>query len=131
MLSCAQIANDWNLWNKHVNADAAMTREEFDALTTEQKVALQVKAFGPKAADAAVSHSPALFESLRERYEHLRAQHEALTKHLADGLALKAPTVVVKHLGASDMRADPESLRARLQTWPLEERRALFGDLFA
>lgn len=44
----AEIANDWNLWNEYVNTDATMSREEFDALTTEQKVALQVEAFGPE-----------------------------------------------------------------------------------
>ena len=42
----AQVAADWNLWNEFVNTDATMTREEFDALTVEQKVALQVEAFG-------------------------------------------------------------------------------------
>ena len=46
----AEIANNWHLWNELVNTDAAMTREEFDALTTEQKVALQVEAFGPEQA---------------------------------------------------------------------------------
>ena len=45
-----EIANDWNLWNEFVNTDAAMSRDEFDALTTEQKVALQVEAFGPEQA---------------------------------------------------------------------------------
>ena len=45
-----EIANNWNLWNEFVNTDAAMSREEFDALTTEQKVALQVEAFGPEQA---------------------------------------------------------------------------------
>jgi hypothetical protein len=44
----AEIANDWTLWNEFVNTDAAMDRGEFDSLTTEQKVTLQVEAFGPE-----------------------------------------------------------------------------------
>lgn len=40
-----QIAQNWNLWNEYVNTDATMTRKEFDALTTDEKVALQVAAF--------------------------------------------------------------------------------------
>lgn len=41
-----EIATDWALWTEYVDADGTMTREEFDALTIEQKVALQVEAFG-------------------------------------------------------------------------------------
>lgn len=48
----AEIAADWVLWNEFVNTDAAMTREEFDALTVEQKVALQVEAFGAEKTEA-------------------------------------------------------------------------------
>lgn len=46
----AEIASDWSLWNEFVNTDAAMTRDEFDALTTEQKVELQIEAFGAEVA---------------------------------------------------------------------------------
>jgi hypothetical protein len=48
----AEIATDWSLWNEFVNTDATMSRDEFDSLTTEQKVALQVEAFGPEMAAA-------------------------------------------------------------------------------
>lgn len=44
----AETAADWDLWNEYVNTDAAMDRAEFDALTTEQKVKLQIAAFGPE-----------------------------------------------------------------------------------
>lgn len=43
-----EIANNFALWNEFVNTDATMGRDEFDALTTEEKVALQVEAFGPE-----------------------------------------------------------------------------------
>ncbi|MCO7643667.1 hypothetical protein NJI34_43695 [Pseudomonas sp. S 311-6] len=43
-----QIANDFHLWGEYVDPDAAMTEDEFNALTVEQKVALQVEAFGPE-----------------------------------------------------------------------------------
>ena len=39
-------AKSWALWNEFVNVDATMTREEFDSLTVDQKIALQVEAFG-------------------------------------------------------------------------------------
>ncbi len=39
-------AKSWALWNEFVNVDAVMTREEFDDLTVDQKIALQVEAFG-------------------------------------------------------------------------------------
>lgn len=45
----AEIAANWTLWNEFVNTGAAMDRDEFDALTIEQKIRLQVDAFGPEA----------------------------------------------------------------------------------
>ncbi len=42
----AAIASDFALWNEFVNTDGAMTKDEFDAMTVDQKVALQVEAFG-------------------------------------------------------------------------------------
>ncbi len=42
----AEIANNWNLWIEYMDSDGNMAREEFDAMTTEQKIALQVEAFG-------------------------------------------------------------------------------------
>ena len=42
----AEIAADWFLWIEYVDPDGTMSRDEFDALTIEQKVALQVEAFG-------------------------------------------------------------------------------------
>lgn len=47
-LTYAEIANNWNLWIDYVDPDGNMTREEFDAMTTEQKIALQIEAFGTK-----------------------------------------------------------------------------------
>lgn len=48
----AEIAADWALWNEFVNTDATMDRDEFDELTVEQKVALQVEMFGSEPASA-------------------------------------------------------------------------------
>lgn len=45
----AEIANDWALWNEFMNTDATMTREEFDSMSTAEKVGLQVDAFGAEA----------------------------------------------------------------------------------
>ena len=43
-----QCATDWTLWTQYVDTDATMTREEFDALSVEAKIAMQVEAFGPE-----------------------------------------------------------------------------------
>ncbi len=45
-LNYSACAKSWALWNEFVNVDAVMTREEFDDLTVDQKIALQVEAFG-------------------------------------------------------------------------------------
>ncbi|WP_301152111.1 hypothetical protein [Metapseudomonas otitidis] len=44
-----EIANNYRLWVEYVDTDAAMTEEEFEALSTEEKVKLQVEAFGEEA----------------------------------------------------------------------------------
>lgn len=47
MRTYGQIATDYALWGEYVDPGDTMTREEFDALTTEEKVAMQAKCFGP------------------------------------------------------------------------------------
>jgi hypothetical protein len=47
----AEIANSFDLWAEFVDPDATITEGEFNAMTTEQKVALQVQAFGPESGD--------------------------------------------------------------------------------
>ncbi|MCR5860189.1 hypothetical protein [Mesorhizobium sp. J428] len=42
----AEIAASWDIWIEYVDTDATMTAEEFDAMSIEDKVALQVVAFG-------------------------------------------------------------------------------------
>lgn len=44
----AEIASDWSLWVQYVDPDATMTREEFDSMPMERRIALQVDAFGPE-----------------------------------------------------------------------------------
>lgn len=44
-----QIAEDFTLWGEFVDTGAEMTKEEFDAMTTEEKVRMQVEAFGEEA----------------------------------------------------------------------------------
>ena len=41
-----KIAADYRLWQEFVDPHHQMTQAEFDALTTEQKVQIQVAAFG-------------------------------------------------------------------------------------
>ncbi|WP_167595299.1 hypothetical protein [Chromobacterium subtsugae] len=43
-----QIASDFQLWGEYFDTAAEMTEEEFNAMSTEDKVALQVQAFGPE-----------------------------------------------------------------------------------
>lgn len=33
-----QIANDWNLWIEYVDVDGSMDREEWEALTTTERI---------------------------------------------------------------------------------------------
>lgn len=44
-----QIAEDFRLWQEFVDTGAEMTEEEFEALSTEEKVRIQVEAFGEEA----------------------------------------------------------------------------------
>ncbi|MDP5916574.1 hypothetical protein P3863_05740 [Pseudomonas aeruginosa] len=41
-----QIAENFALWGEFVDPNAEMTEEEFNSLSTEEKVAMQVEAFG-------------------------------------------------------------------------------------
>lgn len=41
-----KIASDYRLWQEFVDPHHHMTQAEFDALTTEQKVEIQIAAFG-------------------------------------------------------------------------------------
>lgn len=41
-----QIAADFRLWGEYVDPDATMLRDEFDAMTVEQRVKLMKEAFG-------------------------------------------------------------------------------------
>lgn len=41
-----QIASDFRLWGEYVDTHANVSREEFDALTVEQRLALMREAFG-------------------------------------------------------------------------------------
>jgi len=44
----AEIAADYHLWIEFVDTDAVMTEAEFNDLTIDQKVGLQIEAFGPE-----------------------------------------------------------------------------------
>lgn len=44
-----ECAENFSLWAEYVDPHAAMTREEFDALSIAEKIAMQVEAFGPEA----------------------------------------------------------------------------------
>jgi hypothetical protein len=41
-----EIAEDFRLWGEYMDPNAEMTEEEFQALSTDEKVAMQVEAFG-------------------------------------------------------------------------------------
>lgn len=44
-----QIAEDFRLWGEYFDTNAEMTEDEFNALSTEEKVQMQVEAFGEEA----------------------------------------------------------------------------------
>jgi hypothetical protein len=41
-----QIADDWTLWCDYADPDASMTRAEFDALNTQERINILIEAFG-------------------------------------------------------------------------------------
>ena len=41
-----QIANNFGLWGEYVDPDATMTREQFDAMTTDEKLSMMRECFG-------------------------------------------------------------------------------------
>jgi hypothetical protein len=41
-----QTANDFQLWMEYVDPHATMTQEEFDQMTTEEKIEMQVEIWG-------------------------------------------------------------------------------------
>jgi hypothetical protein len=45
----AQIAEDFKLWGEFFDTGAEMTEAEFDALSIEEKITMQVEAFGHEA----------------------------------------------------------------------------------
>lgn len=42
-----ELATDWNLWCEYVDPNAAMTINEFRAMTIEERIALISETFGP------------------------------------------------------------------------------------
>jgi hypothetical protein len=44
----AEIAGDWNLWCDYVDPQATMTEAEFDAMSHEELVKMQIDIFGPE-----------------------------------------------------------------------------------
>lgn len=46
----AQIADDFRLWGEYFDRNGEMSREEFDALDADTRVAMLVDAFGPESA---------------------------------------------------------------------------------
>ena len=48
MPTYTQIARSFDLWQEYVDTTGATSREEFDAMSHADRVALQVEAFGPE-----------------------------------------------------------------------------------
>ena len=46
-----QIAKSYDLWGDYVDPHATMSKETFDALSTEVKVQMQIDMFGPEEED--------------------------------------------------------------------------------
>lgn len=44
----AEIASSFELWQEFVDTSGATTRQEFDAMTTADRIAAQIEAFGPE-----------------------------------------------------------------------------------
>ena len=46
VLTYAAIASDLNLWGEYVDPEATMTEAEFEAMSVEEKIAVQIECFG-------------------------------------------------------------------------------------
>lgn len=44
------VASSWRLWQEHADPDGTMSREDFDAMTVEDRIALQEECNGPEPA---------------------------------------------------------------------------------
>lgn len=44
-------ATNWELWCEYVDTGATMTQEQFNAMTTEEKVKTQIEIWGPEVAE--------------------------------------------------------------------------------
>jgi|JI10StandDraft_1071094.scaffolds.fasta_scaffold1865152_2 hypothetical protein len=44
--SYEEVATDWELWCDYVDPSATMTKEQFDEMTTEEKIQMQIECFG-------------------------------------------------------------------------------------
>lgn len=49
MYTYEQIANSFQLWNEYFNVTAAMSADEFDSLTIQQRIQMLTDAFGKEA----------------------------------------------------------------------------------
>ena len=44
--SYEEVATDWELWCDYADPGATMTKEQFDEMTTEEKIQMQIECFG-------------------------------------------------------------------------------------
>ena len=51
----ADIAASFGLWGEYVDPDMTFSEEEFEAMSSEQRIALMVECFGPEPTDAEIS----------------------------------------------------------------------------
>ena len=55
----AEIASSFELWQEYVDTAGTTSREEFDAMSTADRIAAQIEAFGPE-----LPHAPTVDEVL-------------------------------------------------------------------
>ncbi len=44
--SYEEVATDWELWCDYADPGATMTKKQFDEMTTEEKIQMQIECFG-------------------------------------------------------------------------------------
>ena len=55
-----EIAKNWSLWIEYVDPNGEMSQEEFDSLSVEEKIDIQVAAFGPEKSKKIITHAEAI-----------------------------------------------------------------------
>ncbi|HUM37201.1 MAG TPA: hypothetical protein PLQ85_10055 [Anaerolineae bacterium] len=129
-----QIAADFSLWGQYVDADATMTRAEFDSMSMAEKLQLQQDAFGAETVGDAHEPATKFFEvSIQPawsgfgEYQTSAANGEGY-EDAEDILAEYDGPGTRYELGVDNLPDDVEDIRGRIHNEPARVFALQHGD---